>query len=180
MHITKLVALVAALGASTISAGPSPKKTFKDFDEIGSLSTKVQRAIERMPVLGYDASSVHDLFSATNRLVNGISEINKVNAHVQAEDFDDQKKVDICRFVHRTRYIQGSLIKRLGDQAERISQFPLTPHIGNLVGIYDVEMFKFLDEVNSRLNNCSDDYKQRLEEAIKTARAQYTATEPKV
>lgn len=59
MYITKPAPLVAALGASTISAAPSPEKTFDDFDEISSLSDDLRTAIDRMPVLGYDASSVH-------------------------------------------------------------------------------------------------------------------------
>ncbi|KAJ4146408.1 hypothetical protein NW754_001872 [Fusarium falciforme] len=59
MCITKLALLVAALGASTISVAPSPEKTFDDFDEISSLSDDLRTAIDRMPVLGYDASSVH-------------------------------------------------------------------------------------------------------------------------
>ncbi|RSL90803.1 hypothetical protein CEP51_000532 [Fusarium floridanum] len=149
MHFAKLALLAASLGVSTIPAAPSPEKTEDDFDEIGSLSTDVQRVIDSMPVRGYDASTVHDLFSATVDLVNGISDINKANADVQVEDFDDQKKEDTCTSVHRTRYTQGSLIKQ------------------------------FLDEVNSRLDDCSDAYKQRLEENIKTAKAQYDAITPK-
>ncbi|RSM20999.1 hypothetical protein CDV31_000046 [Fusarium ambrosium] len=179
MYFTKFALLVVALRVSIISAAPSPEKTEDDFDEIGSLSTDVQRAIERMPVLGYDAFSVHDLFSTTADLVNGISNMNKVNADVQAEDFDDQEKTDICRSVHGMRYTQGSLIKQVGDQAERISQFPLSPAIGRLLSIYDREMAKFLDEVNSKLDDCSDAYKQRLEKNIKTAKAQYDAITPK-
>ncbi|RMJ11099.1 hypothetical protein CDV36_009259 [Fusarium kuroshium] len=179
MYFTKLALLVTALGASMILAASSPEKTEDDFGEIGSLSTDVQRAIERMPVLGYDASSVHDLFTATAGLVNGISDINEANADAQAGDFDDQEKKDVCRSVHRTRYTQGTLIKLVGDQAERISQWPLSPEIGKLLSVYDREMPKFLDEVNSRLNDCSDAYKQRLEENIKTAKAQYDAITPK-
>ncbi|RSL55786.1 hypothetical protein CEP54_009189 [Fusarium duplospermum] len=179
MYFTKLALLVAALAASTISAAPSPKKTEDDFDEIVSLSTDVQRVIDSMPVRGYDASTVHDLFAATVDLVNGISDINKANADVQVEDFDDQEKKDTCTSVHRTRYTQGSLIKQVGDQAERISQFPLSPEIGKLLSVYDREMPKFLDEVNSRLDDCSDANKQYLEENIKTAKAQYDAITPK-
>ncbi|RSL70968.1 hypothetical protein CEP53_001692 [Fusarium sp. AF-6] len=179
MRFTKLALLAAALEASTILAAPSPEKTEDDFGEIGSLSTDVQRAIERMPVLGYDASSVHDLFTATAGLVNGISDINKANANAQAGDFNDQEKKDICRPVHRTRYTQGTLIKLVGDQAERISQWPLSPEIGKLLKVYDGEMSKFLDEMNNRLDDCSDAYKQRLEEDIKAAKAQYDVITPK-
>ncbi|KAM0441141.1 hypothetical protein ACHAPT_000446 [Fusarium lateritium] len=162
MYIKKLTLLVAALGASLISAAPSPERTFKDIDEIGSLSTDVVTAVERMPVLGYDASSVHDLFSATASLLQGSLKINEANADVEVEEFDDQQKGNICRLLHK---------------AERISQFPLTPVIGNLLDSYNKEMTKLLDEVNSRLDDCSDAYKQRLEDAIKTARAQYAATD---
>lgn len=141
------------------------------------------------------ANKEQDLFAATVDLVNGISDINKANADVQVEDFDDQEKKDTCTSVHRvcilklpscpifdafqTRYTQGSLIKQVGGQAERIGQFPLSPAIGRLLSVYDREMSNFLDEVNSRLDDCSDEYKQRLEEIIKTAKAQYDAITPK-
>ncbi|KAI8684930.1 hypothetical protein NCS57_00160500 [Fusarium keratoplasticum] len=179
MYITKPAPLVAALGASTISAAPSPEKTFDDFDEISSLSDDLRTAIDRMPVLGYDASSVHDLFVATFKLYQGISEINEANVDAEAGDFSEDEQKEICRSLHRTRYTQGSLIMRLGDKAERISQFPLTPSIGNAIGAYEKEMTKFQGELNSRLDNCSDDQKERLEEAIKTAKAQYAATAPR-
>ncbi|KAI8719595.1 hypothetical protein NCS52_00740700 [Fusarium sp. LHS14.1] len=179
MYITKLALLVAALGASVVSAAPSPEKTSEDFDDISSLSTDLSTAIDRMPVLGYDASSVHDLFAGIFNLYKGISEINKANVDAEAGDFSEDEQKEFCREQHRTRYTQGSLIKRLGDQAERISQFPLTPSIGNAIGAYEEEMAKFQDELNSRLDNCSDDQQERLEEAVKTAKAQYAATAPK-
>ncbi|EEU48165.1 uncharacterized protein NECHADRAFT_75467 [Fusarium vanettenii 77-13-4] len=179
MYVTKHALLIAALGASTISAASSPEKTSEDFDEISSLSTDLRAAIDRMPVLGYDASSVHDLFAGTFNLYKGISEISKANVDTEAGDFSEDEQKEFCRELHRTRYTQGSLIKRLGDQAERISQFPLTPSIGNAIGVYEEEINKFQDELNSRLDNCSDDYQQRLEDAIKTAKAQYAATAPK-
>jgi hypothetical protein len=58
-HITKLALLVAALGVSAISAVPSPEKTSDDFDEVAVLSYDLRTAIDRMVILGHDASSVH-------------------------------------------------------------------------------------------------------------------------
>jgi hypothetical protein len=80
----------------------------------------------------------------------------------------------------QTRYSQAVIIRMLGDKADRIKQFPLSPSIGRLIDLYQKEITKFLDEVNSRLDKCNDRYRKRLEDVIKTARAQYAATEPKV
>ncbi|KAI8691628.1 hypothetical protein LRP88_08884 [Fusarium phalaenopsidis] len=178
MYITKLALLVAALRASTISAAPSPEKTSDDFDEVAVRSYDLRTAIDRMAILGHDASSVHDLFSDFAGLVDGLSEINKANVDGNVEAFDEQEQEETCRSINATRYSQAVIIRMLGDKADRIKQFPLSPSIGRLIHPYQKEITKFLDEVNSRLDNCDDKYKKRLEGAIKTARAQYAAIDP--
>ncbi|KAF5012121.1 hypothetical protein FDECE_1770 [Fusarium decemcellulare] len=173
MYFPKPTVLIAVLWASQVFAAPSPDKTNQDFQRLSELRADVESAIQELSSHGDDSSFVTPVVTRFLDLVNGLAEMNQANGSANEADFSTDDQNALCERLKRTRFSQAKMISLLGNKNKAITGFGFGPATGRTVEVYDRDIKYFLDEVDSRLNDCGDDYKERLESSIQTAKSKY-------